>query len=156
MEYSGCKRQIRRKECKRHATKIFLAILSEIKTSAKISCTGFSVFQNSAKQGRRGGVALLMKPIISKYLENLDKSYENVISRIIYHPRHTIHDGSKMSNLNSRVGIPINLSIRKEICECEGVEDRTVNKNAKCVLDLCEDNKLVVVNNLKQGTHHFK
>ena len=61
-----------------------------------------------------------------------------------------------MGNLNSRVGIPTNLSIRKEICECEGVEDRTVNKNAKCVLDLCEDNKLVVVNNLKQGTHHFK
>ena len=61
-----------------------------------------------------------------------------------------------MGDLNSRLGIPTNLSIRKEICECEGVEDRTVNKNAKCVLDLCEDNKLVVVKNLKHGTHHFK
>ena len=67
-------------ENKRHSTKIFLVVLSEIKTSAKVSCTGFSVFQNSARQGQRGGVDLLMKPIISKYLENLDKSYENVIS----------------------------------------------------------------------------
>ena len=38
--------------------------LSEIKTSAKISCTGFTVFQHSAKQGHRGGVALLIKPVL--------------------------------------------------------------------------------------------
>ena len=37
-------------------------LLTEIKTSAKISCTGFTVYQHSAKQGHRGGVALLVKP----------------------------------------------------------------------------------------------
>ena len=60
--------------------KFNFVILSEIKTSAKISCTGFNVYQHSATQGHRGGVALLMKPGISKYLTNLDKSYENVLS----------------------------------------------------------------------------
>ena len=54
--------------------------LTEIKTSKAISCSGFTVYQNAAKQGHRGGIALLMKPGLTKHLRNLDRSYENVIS----------------------------------------------------------------------------
>ena len=54
-------------------------VLTEIKTSAKISCTGFTVYQHSAKQGHRGGVALLVKPWLSKFISRIDKSYENVL-----------------------------------------------------------------------------
>ena len=54
--------------------------LSEIKTSLKISCTGFTVFQNSAKHGHRGGIAPLIQPCIAKCIRNFDKSYTNIIS----------------------------------------------------------------------------
>ena len=162
-------------------------ILSEIKTSAKITCTGFTVFQHSAKQGHRGGVALLMKPGIVKFLRNLDKSYENVLSfelSIIpdivfvgcyispvdspyydgavfgYLQSLIKRDGSKrifiMGDLNSRVGIPTTLEIGNEKCVYEGVEDTTVNQNGRCLLDMCEDSELVIVNNLKVGDRHFK
>ena len=161
--------------------------LSEIKTSAKISCTGFTVFQHSAKQGHRGGVALLIKPGISKFIQNLDRSYENVLSFELsivpgiifigcyiapadspyYDPAVFGHlqsllkrDESKkaivMGDLNSRVGMPTDLYIEKVRCIYEGVEDVTVNKNGKCILDLCNEARLVVINNLKQDTRHFK
>ena len=55
-------------------------ILTEIKTSQKISCSGFTVFQNSAKKGHRGGIALLMKPHLVQFMKKLDLSYENIIS----------------------------------------------------------------------------
>ena len=56
-----------------------LLFINEIKTSAKISCTGFKVYQHSAKQGHRGGVALLLKPWLAKFVKRIDKSYENVL-----------------------------------------------------------------------------
>ena len=164
-----------------------LVILTEIKTSLKISCTGFTVFQHSAKQGHRGGVALLIKPGISKYLQKLDRSYENVISfelaiipNIIFvgcyiapadSPYYDAavfgylqslarRDESKkliiMGDLNSRVGIPTDLHIKNDKCVYEGVQDTTVNKNGNCLLQLCEDSKLVVINNLKYGDRHFE
>ena len=57
-----------------------IVFLTEIKTSQKISCSGLTVFQNSAKKGHRGGVALSLKPILVQYVKNMDRSYENVIS----------------------------------------------------------------------------
>ena len=54
--------------------------LTEIKTSQRISCTGFKVYQNSAKKGHRGGIALLIKPHLAQFIKNLDRSYENTIS----------------------------------------------------------------------------
>ena len=54
--------------------------LTEIKTSQKILCTGFTVYQNSAKKGHRGGIALLIKPHLAQFINNLDRSYENTIS----------------------------------------------------------------------------
>ena len=57
-----------------------IVFLTEIKTSLKISSTGFKVYQNSAKKGHRGGIALLIKPFYVQFLKNLDRSYENVIS----------------------------------------------------------------------------
>ena len=54
--------------------------LTEIKPSRNITCTGFTVFQNSAKQGHRGGIALLIKHYLKKFVCNLDRSYENIIS----------------------------------------------------------------------------
>ena len=155
-------------------------ILTEIKTPLKISCTGFTVFQHSAKQGHRGGIALLMKPGICKFIRNLDRSYENVLSfelavipDIIFvgcyiapadSPYYDAavfgylqslikRDESKkffiMGDLNSRVGVPTDLHIEKEKCVYSGVDDTTVNKNGRCILQLCEDLKLVIINNLK-------
>ena len=175
------------KDVKNMLQKFCFVILSEIKTSAKITCTGFTVFQHSAKQGHRGGVAILMKPSISKYMRNLNKSYENVISfeltifpnilfvgcyispedspyydaAVFGHLQSLVkNDKSKkviiMGDLNSRIGVPTNIFTEREKCVYEGVEDTTVNKNGKCVLQLCEDNGLVILNNLKIGTKHFK
>ena len=161
--------------------------LSEIKTKAKISCTGFTVFQHPAKQGHRGGVALLIRPGLSKFIQKLDRSYENVLSFELsivpdvifigcyiapsdspYYDAAVFgyvqcllkRDESKkaivMGDLNSRVGLPTNLHIEKEKCVYEGVQDAVVNKNGKCILDLCEETRLVVVNNLKHDSGHFK
>ena len=52
-----------------------VVFLSKIKTTAKISCTGLEVFQHPAKQGHRGGVALLVKPGLCKFVRNLDRFY---------------------------------------------------------------------------------
>ena len=161
--------------------------LSEIKTSAKISCTGFTVFQHSAKQGHRGGVALLIKPGICKFIQNLDRSYENVLSfelsiipgiifvgcyispddspyydaAVFGHIQSLLkRDESKeafiMGDLNSRVGVPDNLTIGSEKCVYEGAEDTSVNMNGRRILDLCVETRMVVVNNLKHGNRHFE
>ena len=61
-----------------------------------------------------------------------------------------------MGDLNSRVGTPTNLNIGNDNCVYVGVEDQTVNKNGQCLLDLCRDNGLVVVNNLRVGERHYK
>ena len=57
-----------------------MVFLSEMKTTAKISCTGFKVYQHAAKQGHRIGVALLIKPGLCKYVQKLDRTYENVLA----------------------------------------------------------------------------
>ena len=183
----AAKDKLNEKDVKHMLQSFSFVILSEIKTSAKISCTGFTVYQHSAKQGHRGGVALLMKPGICKYLRKLDKSYENVLSFELailpgilfvgcyiapsdspyydsaifgYLQSLMKRDGNKkiliMGDLNSRVGSPASLEIANEKCAYEGVEDITVNKNGQCMLELCEDNKLVILNNLKFGDQHFK
>ena len=185
--YQAAKDKLSEKDVKHLLQNFSFVILSEIKTPAKITCTGFDVYQHSAKQGHRGGVALLMKPGISKYLRNLDKSYENVMtfelavlpgmlfvgcyiapadspyydSAIFGHLQSLIKkDGSKkvliMGDLNSRVGSPANLQVDNEQCMYDGVEDLTVNSNGKCTLQLCEDNELVIINNLKHCGRHFK
>ena len=167
--------------------KYSIVILTEIKTSLKISCTGFTVFQHPAKQGHRGGVAVMLKPSVAKYVRKLDRSYENVISfelEIVpdvvfvgcyiapsdspYYDAAVFgylqgllkKDESKyffiMGDLNSRVGIPADVTVDNEKLSYEGCEDRAVNKNGKCLLQLCEDTSLVVVNNLKFGGRHFK
>ena len=161
--------------------------LSEIKTTAKISCTGYTVFQHPAKQGHRGGVALMIKPELTKFIKKLDRSYENVISfelSIIpdimfigcyiapadspyYDPAVfgyvqglVKNDEGKqvfvMGDLNSRVGAPTDLYIGKEKCVYEGIEDAVVNKNGKGILQLCEETRLVVINNLRYSDSHFK
>ena len=145
------------------------------------------MYQHSAKKGHRGGVALLVKPSVSKFIRNIDRSYENVISfeltilpNIIFvgcyitpsdspyydnavfgHLQSLLkNDESKkfmiMGDLNSRVGVPTELRIRDKKLLYEGCNDVTVNKNGRCVLKLCEDNKLAVVNNLKLDNHHFE
>ena len=128
-----------------------------------------------------------MKPGISKYMRNLDKSYENVLSfelailpgvifvgcyiapsdspyydgAIFGHLQSLIkRDESKklfiMGDLNSRVGSPADLQVENEKCVYNGVEDLTVNSNGKCMLQLCEDCNLVIINNLKYRERHFK
>ena len=61
-----------------------------------------------------------------------------------------------MGDLNSRIGIPKDLYIRKEKCVYEGVEDVSLNINGKAILDLCEETRMVAVNNLKVDDRHFK
>ena len=172
--------------------KIFLQaygfiILTEIKTSLKISCTGFTVFQNSAKQGHRGGIALLIKPGIAKFIKKLDKSYENIISFELEFMTDIVFVGCYitpgdspyydaaifgyiqslikkdeiktffiMGDLNSRVGVPVDLCFDEEKLTYNGCEDITVNGNGRNILQLCGDTKLAVVNNLKYGEKHFK
>ena len=64
---------------KKMIDKYDFVFLTEIKTPLKISCTGFTVYQHSAKQSHRGGVALLLKPWLAKFVKKIDKSYENIL-----------------------------------------------------------------------------
>ena len=64
---------------KKMIDKYDFVFLTEIKTSLKITCTGFTVYQHSAKQGHRGGVALLLKPWLARFVKKIDKSYENIL-----------------------------------------------------------------------------
>ena len=162
-------------------------ILTEIKTSANISCTGCTVYQHSAKQGHRGGVALVMKPWLSKFVKKIDKSFENVLTfefsfmpEIVFvgcyiSPSDSLYydssvfghlqsllkndEGKKFfiaGDLNSRVGTP-NLRIDNENLEYVGCnDDTTVNKNGIEILQVCEDNQMAVVNNLKYKDKHFQ
>ena len=76
----SAKDKLNDKNVRKMFVKYCFIILSEIKTSSKISCIGFTVYQNSAKAGHRGGVARLVKPCFTPFIKNLDKSYENIIS----------------------------------------------------------------------------
>ena len=61
-----------------------------------------------------------------------------------------------MGDLNSPVGLPTELYLEKDKCVYEGVEDATVNTNGRRILELCEETRLVVINNLKHDNRHFK
>ena len=172
---------------KKLVDKYDLLVLTEIKTSANISCTGFTVYQHSAKQGHRGGVALLLKPWLSKFVKKIDKSYENVLvceltlfpnivfvgcyitpsdspyydSAVFGHLQSLIKndEGKKffiLGDLNSRVGTPQSLKIDDDELSYVGTDDNIVNKNGKEILQLCDDNDLVVINNLQYKDKHFK
>ena len=56
------------KNMKKLLDKYDFIVLTEIKTTANISCTGCTVYQHSAKQGHRGGVALVMKSWLTKFV----------------------------------------------------------------------------------------
>ena len=132
-------------------------------------------------------MALLIKPSLTKFLKDLDRSYENVISfelsfasDIIFvgcyiSPRDSpyydaavfghlqslvMKDERKkmfiMGDLNSRVGVPTNLRTGSRTLAYQDCEDETLNTNGRRVLALCEDNKLVIINNLTYGNVHFK
>ena len=175
------------KNVKKMLEKFNIVVLTEIKTSLKISCTGFKVYQHSAKQGHRGGVALLMKPSVAKFMKKIDRSYENVISfelsilpNIVFVGCYITPSDSPyyddavfgyiqglikndecksfliMGDLNSRIGIPTELRLNDKKLVYEGCEDLTQNKNGKRLLQLCGENKLAVINNLRVGNTHYK
>ena len=73
------KDKLSEKMMKKLLDKYDFILLTEIKTSAKISCTGFTVYEHPAQQGHRGGVALLLKPWLARFLRKIDKSYENIL-----------------------------------------------------------------------------
>ena len=165
-----------------------ILFLNEIKTSAKISCTGFKVYQHSAKQGHRGGVALLLKPWLAKFVRRIDKSYENVLvcelavipntvfvgcyippsdspyydDAVYGHLQSLVrNDEGKnfiiIGDLNSRVGTLLNFRNGDNELKYVGCEDGvTINKNGRATTQLCQDNNLIVINNLLYGEKHFK
>ena len=164
-----------------------IVILTEIKTPKKICTSGFSVYQNSAKAGHRGGIALLVKPCFTKFIKNIDKTYENVIYYELEFLPNVVFiacyiapsdsnyydaavfgyiqgiikkDVSKtyvvVGDLNSRVGIPTELLDNGSNLHYTGCEDTIVNSNGKNILQVCKDEKLVVVNNLKYNENHYK
>ena len=164
-----------------------IVILTEIKTSKKLSTSGFTIYQNSAKAGHRGGLALLVKHCFTKFIKNIDKSYENVISyeleflpNVVFigcyiAPSDSIYydaaifgyiqgiikkDVSKtyvmVGDLNSRVGNPGERLENRGTLHYTGCEDTVLNSNGKSILQICKDEKLVVVNNLEYNEKHHK
>ena len=164
-----------------------IIILTEIKTSIKIATTGFEIYQNSAKAGHRGGIALLVKPCFIQFIKNMDRSYENVISfEMVFIPNIIFigcyitpddspyydfaifgyiqgiikRDESKtyiiFGDLNSRVGDPGLCLEGGNVFQYAECEDKIVNNNGNNILQLCKDEKLAVVNNMKYGEKIFK
>ena len=130
---------------------------------------------------------MLVKPYLSRFIKNINRSYENVISFELVCIPNTIfigcyitpddssyydsaifgyiqgiikNDESKtyiiLGDLNSRVGNPGPCLDSNGVLEYIGCEDRIVNGNGKKILQLCRDENLAVVNNLKYGEKHFK
>ena len=60
-----------------------------------------------------------------------------------------------MGDLNSRIGVPVDLYFDKEKLTYYGCEDITANGNGRHTLQLCGDTNLAVINNLKYGEKHF-
>ena len=147
-------------------------------------CTGFNVYQNSAKKGH---IALLVKHQLSQFVKNLDRSYENIISfeletlpDIIFlgcyiTPKDSPYydaaifgyiqsvlkrDTGKIvyviRDLNSRVGKQSDAWFEDEKLEYCGCNDLIVNENGKSLIDVCRETNTAVVNNLKYGDKHFK
>ena len=61
-----------------------------------------------------------------------------------------------VGDLNSRVGVPTDLSFGEEILVYNGCEDLTLNENGKCLLQMCRESNIAVVNNLNYNDEHFE
>ena len=162
-----------------------LLFLNEKKTSAKISCTGFEVYQHSVKQGHQGSVALLLKPKFAKFVKRIDKSYENVLVCELALIQNTVfvgcfippsdspyyddayghlqslvrNDKEKtffiIGDLNSRVSTP-SMHGDDNLSYVNFEDSGIVKRNGRGTMQMWKDCNLIVINNLQYGEKYFK
>ena len=169
--------------------------LSETKTQMSISLPGFATFRCiSSVSPNRGGVAVLVKNYLVRYVSDTDFSaidqvwmkfrcFPNIMFGFCYIPpqdseyfthqsfaaiQEKISDGDCqyviMGDLNCRFGNYLrDLPVRSEIPHAHTYEYpflpdcvNTPNDNAYVLSTICIDKRLVVVNNLKTPTKHYK
>ena len=155
--------------------------LLETKTSYCFNVPGFKVFQNPSKVNeKRGGVALLIKCSILKYVKNVDTTTEGqiwlelscfaslVFGGGIYSPQDSPYfEPSFFSNLvakimgysrvvilgdfNSRVAKPVLANCDDFIYEYRGIKDLTLNSHGRHLIEICKSTDMVICNHLDTG-----
>ena len=152
--------------------------LLEIKTNACISVPGFYVYHNPSKWcSKRGGVAMLVKNSLVKFITRVDVGTEGQVwvefscypgfifggiyippnDSPYYHPslfgsvEAYVNEHSKvvaLGDYNSRVGSPCLCDSNSEQYEYAGIVDEVVNENGKQLINLCRSSGAVVGNHL--------
>ena len=152
--------------------------LLEIKTTSCISVPGFHTYHNPSKYcGRRGGVAMLVKYSLLKYVKYVNTSiegqilvkfscYPDLVFGGVYIPPSdspyfrqscfgnllaAVNDDFSsivLGDFNSRVGRPEIYDQSLNPYEYDGIVDSNINENGRQLLNLCRGSSMVVGNHL--------
>ena len=154
-------------------------LLTELKTSLPFHMSGFQPIISPAMKSHRGGVAIMIKNKIFENITNIDKSYENMLLfQTEFHPNitfvlcyiapddspyyddamfgqlHNILNENKdnvffvFGDLNARVATPDLTQVSPNLSYPHCTDDKT-NYNGRQLLQVCKDNDMVIINNLK-------
>ena len=61
-----------------------------------------------------------------------------------------------MGDFNARVGAPHIISEEGQAYQYDGISDVTVNNHGRSIVNICNNNNMVIVNNLKCYNKHYK
>ena len=158
--------------------KFHIVWLLEIKTTSCIGVPGFHTYHNPSKYaGRRGGVAMLVKYSLLKYVKSVNTSTEgqiwieflsnpDIMLGGVYIPpadspyfqyscfgnlgavMNENHSTIVLGDFNSRVGRPVLYDQNLSLYEYDGIVDTNVNENGRLLLSLCRGSSMAIGNHL--------
>ena len=165
--------------------KFDLVFILESKTYFNLNVPGFEVYTNVSSSGQnRGGVVMLLKSHLSSDVLNVNADDEGQIWLTMswwpavkiggvyipphdspyYGPElhgalaaHTFPPGNVIvvGDFNGRVGMPNMLNEEGQMYQYSGGMDNIVNSHGKTLRNICNNNDMVLVNNLHFQGQHF-
>ena len=153
--------------------------ISETKTYFNLSVPGFDAYKNVSAAGMvRGGVVMLMKSYLRKFVKEVNMGTEGQIWLVLsfltsvtlggvyippidspYYER--AHWGSiaahaaeasghliVLGDLNGRVGTPALPDAAGEMYRYQGTKDEVTNSHGRDVINLCKNNDMTIMNHL--------
>lgn len=150
-----------------------------------LTVPGFNLYTNASREGQhRGGVVMLVKSKLARYVTQVDATEEGQIWVVLswlpkvklggvyippidspfYHlvqhgvlARQTAETGNVvvLGDLNARVGTPSIIDDNGNNYQYQDVKDHIVNEHGRTLLNMCVNNKLVVANHLYRNGKLF-
>ena len=183
---AGLKDKLQDENILRFIMEFDVIFIQESKRYFHLNVPGFNVYTNVSTAGQhRGGMVMLLKCYLSDEVLNVNTDDESQIWLTmswwpsfkfggIYIPpddspyyspvlhgklaAHTLPPDNVivLGDFNGRVGTPLVRNEEGQIYQYSGGLDAVTNNNGRALMNICNNNDMVIVNNLLLGDKHFK